>query len=501
MKRRLPDRIQNGTALAFLFCLILSSCTPSAAPIKSYDVPVEPLMGDWLGHRVTSTGAVIPIAAQFVPLGGKKYQVSLHTRFDSRDPNRMTYEVHLDGDRILLPDHPEWKGTMGSGKIYGETTMEEAKTIQLQRLVRTSPNLGATPPVGAIILFDGKESRNWEQVGKVPGLVSLANILGGNDRVGYIRTEFSCPNAEDAVLEIGSDDGVKAWLNGTVVDSKNVSRGLMPGEDKVNVRLQSGKNTLMLKVTQGGGGWGACVRIVDGQRKPLTSINPRTEDGYITEWSVAGPFMLPGKTGAALFDEVFPPENFGTDVSLWKPAQAISGESSMAWELVDGAMEVTPGTGSIVTRQKFTDFQLHLEFRTPFMPEARGQARGNSGVYLQGRYEVQVLDSYGLAGEDNECGGIYKVAAPRVNMCAPPGQWQSYDVTFQAPRYDGDGKKLGNAVATIRHNGVIIHENLEIPGPTGGALDEATEKPGGICLQDHGDRVQYRNIWLVERHR
>lgn len=188
----------------------------------------------------------------------------------------------------------------------------------------------------------------------------------------------------------------------------------------------------------------------------------------------------------------------GTNFAPWEPVKAGQQDRAVAWKIVGGAMQVTAGTGSIVTRQKFTDFQLHLEFRTPFMPKERGQARGNSGVYLQGRYEIQVLDSYGLDGADNECGGIYKVAPPRVNMCAPPGQWQSYDITWRAPRFDEKGEKTGNARVTAIHNGVIIHDNLEIPGPTGGALDENVQAPGGIYLQDHGNPVEYRNIWIVD---
>jgi len=155
-------------------------------------------------------------------------------------------------------------------------------------------------------------------------------------------------------------------------------------------------------------------------------------------------------------------------------------------------MEVEPRTGSIVTKKKFTDFKLHAEFRLPFMPDKQGQARANSGVYLQGRYEVQVLDSYGLEGLDNECGGIYKVGKPLVNMCAPPTQWQTYDITFHAPKA---GKP---ARATVVHNGVTIQDEIELPGPTGGALDPNVKEPGGIYLQDHGNRMQFRNIWLVE---
>jgi len=168
------------------------------------------------------------------------------------------------------------------------------------------------------------------------------------------------------------------------------------------------------------------------------------------------------------------------------------------WKLAGGAMEVKPGSGSIITRKGFADVKLHLEFRTPFMPEARGQGRGNSGVYLQGRYEVQVLDSYGLEGRDNECGGIYSVAPPLVNMCAPPTQWQTYDITFRVPRFDSTGKKKQDAYMTVIHNGVKIHNNVKVSKATTAAPGRGVTQRGGIYLQNHGNRVQYRNIWLVE---
>ncbi len=150
------------------------------------------------------------------------------------------------------------------------------------------------------------------------------------------------------------------------------------------------------------------------------------------------------------------------------------------------------------SKRNFTNFFVHLEFLLPFRPEARGQERGNSGVYLQDRYEVQVLDSFGLKGEDNECGGIYTQAKPLVNMCFPPLVWQTYDIDFTAAKYDENGKKIKNAVTTIKHNGVVIHENLELKGPTGGGKKE-DPSGGQLQLQGHGNPVFYRNVWIIEK--
>ncbi|RCS46280.1 DUF1080 domain-containing protein [Bremerella cremea] len=150
------------------------------------------------------------------------------------------------------------------------------------------------------------------------------------------------------------------------------------------------------------------------------------------------------------------------------------------------------------SKEKFGDHTMHLEFRTPFKPEARGQGRGNSGVYIQSRYECQVLDSFGLSGEDNECGGIYKVSQPKVNMCYPPLTWQTYDIDFTAAKYDAEGKKTDNARVTIKQNGVVIHEDLELPQETPGRHKESPEKDA-LYLQGHGNPVVFRNIWVVEK--
>lgn len=147
---------------------------------------------------------------------------------------------------------------------------------------------------------------------------------------------------------------------------------------------------------------------------------------------------------------------------------------------------------------QFRDFYIHLEFRLPYMPEARGQARGNSGYYMQGRYEVQMLDSFGLEGLDNECGGIYKVARPDVNMCLPPLTWQTYDVDFTAARFDESGNRTRPAHARVWHNGVLIHDR-ELALTAGGPVNTESADPGPVYLQDHGNPVRYRNIWVVPR--
>jgi len=168
----------------------------------------------------------------------------------------------------------------------------------------------------------------------------------------------------------------------------------------------------------------------------------------------------------------------------------------------DGEKKVTKDgllMQGLTSTATFGDFTLHVEFRLPFQPGASGQGRGNSGVYMQGRYEVQVLDSFGLEGRDNECGGIYSVKAPDLNMCFPPLTWQTYDIDFTAARFDAAGRKSANARMTVKHNGVVIHKDVEVPKSTTAAPKGEGKDNGPIYIQDHGNPVRYRNIWLVEK--
>ena len=182
----------------------------------------------------------------------------------------------------------------------------------------------------------------------------------------------------------------------------------------------------------------------------------------------------------------------GSNLNAWTQRDR---RSAPKWKLLPGGVTEVSG-GDIMSKEKFGNCKIHLEFKLPYMPTSFGQARANSGVYPIGRYEIQVLYSYGLEGYDNECGGIYTISRPLVNACAPPLQWQSYDITFKMARFDAAGKKTANARVTVIHNGVTVQDNTEIPHVTGGAVNDQENEPDGIDLQDHGNPVQYRNIWV-----
>jgi hypothetical protein len=188
----------------------------------------------------------------------------------------------------------------------------------------------------------------------------------------------------------------------------------------------------------------------------------------------------------------------GKDLSKWQHKDG----SAAKWKVESGYFEVVPKTGEIRTREPFGDCQLHVEFREPTPPVGESQERGNSGVFLHGLYEVQVLDSYeNRTYADGQASALYGQFPPLVNASRPPGQWQWYDIVFHGPRFDKAGKVLRPARFTVFHNGVLTQDNVELTGPTAHKARppyQAGPDKLPLALQDHGVAVRYRNIWIRE---
>jgi len=188
----------------------------------------------------------------------------------------------------------------------------------------------------------------------------------------------------------------------------------------------------------------------------------------------------------------------GTDLAKWVHANG----TSAGWIVRDGYFEVRPGAGNLTTRDSFGDAQLHVEWASPTPAKGKGQDRGNSGVFLMGRYEVQVLDSYtNQTYPDGQAGAVYGQFPPLVNASRPPGAWQSYDILFHGPRFDSSGRLLQPATMTVLHNGVLVQDHVTLSGPTGHHARppyEAHPVKLPITLQDHAHPVRFRNIWIRE---
>lgn len=187
----------------------------------------------------------------------------------------------------------------------------------------------------------------------------------------------------------------------------------------------------------------------------------------------------------------------GKDLSKWESANG----GPAKWKVEDGHMEVVPKSGSIQTKGKFADFQMHIEFATPSKVEGEGQHRGNSGILFNGMYELQVLNCYeNKTYPDGQCGALYGQIPPLVNASKPPGEWQTYDIVFESPRWDKSGKLVKKAAITVLHNGVLLHNHREFQGTTphrkNGDYSKVHPPEVFIQLQDHGNPMRFRNIWL-----
>ncbi len=228
------------------------------------------------------------------------------------------------------------------------------------------------------------------------------------------------------------------------------------------------------------------------QGQPRESLDPK-----VTEvWDLKPKKITAGASmGEAPSDAIILFD--GKDLSKWS---TLSGADAK-WEIKEGAITAVKGAGDIKTKQTFGDVQLHIEWRSPATVEGEGQGRGNSGIFLQERYELQVLDSYESQTYSNgQAGSIYKQAIPLVNACRKPGEWQSYDVVYTAPRFSDNGRVITPAYITVLHNGVVIQNNYQITGPSEykGLPVYQPHAKASIKLQDHGSPVSYRNIWVRE---
>lgn len=214
------------------------------------------------------------------------------------------------------------------------------------------------------------------------------------------------------------------------------------------------------------------------------------------QWEPLPPLVTPGKGNLPPSDAIVLFN--GEDLSEWETGK---GETA-PWKVKKGSMTVVPKSGGIQTKRSFGSCQLHIEWKTPAKISGNGQGRGNSGIFLMGRYEVQVLDSYNNTTYSNgQAGSIYKQHIPLVNASRAPGEWQSYDIIFMAPSFYPDGSVKEPATVTVFHNGVLIQNHVEIAGTTvfiGKPSYEPHPDKLPINLQDHGNPVSFRNIWIRE---
>jgi len=293
------------------------------------------------------------------------------------------------------------------------------------------------------------------------------------------------------------DDGIQGLYAGTLGGAKAEAKVVGLKDKTYKVILTAGEGAGAVKVELNGKLEGGKVVLAGAAGETGTIA-----DKKLTGEAKAGKFELTYTVPKSPTDGAKPPA--GAVILLaFEPGKTPSLD---AWSDMKGgpALWIPQDDGSILvkggnikTKKDFTNVRLHVEFRCPYMPAGTGQGRGNSGVYLQSRYEVQVLDSFGLAPKDNECGGIYSVSSPKVIASFPPCVWQTYDITFRAPKV-ADGKIVEPAVATVVHNGVAIHENVKIDHVTTAGVSGPIVSPAPLMLQDHGNPVRYRNIWLEE---
>ncbi len=280
-------------------------------------------------------------------------------------------------------------------------------------------------------------------------------------------------------------------LQSTATPSSSASYGLQVialGDQKFTA-------TLLFGGLPGNGAWSSSQRVtLDGQRDADRLVLQGQEWTVEIQDRVARVLQAPGGWTGSLTHVTRRSQREGAP-PLPGAYVLFDGRATGAFKdakVIDGLLQ--SGTDLVPL---YKDYLLHVEFLVPYMPRSNSQARGNSGVYLQSRYEIQILDTFGREGLANECGGLYKQRAPDLNMAFPPLSWQTYDITFHSARFDSCGRKTHNARLTVLHNGVVVHQDIEIQAKTGAGQPEAPHLLP-IKLQDHGNPIQFKNIWLMD---
>ena len=228
----------------------------------------------------------------------------------------------------------------------------------------------------------------------------------------------------------------------------------------------------------------------------LTNLFSQKEPEATEVWYPEARVVTPAENNQAPSDAIVLFD--GKDLKEWN---SINNNAAAEWKVADDCMTVVKGKGNIKTKREFGDIQLHLEWRAPAVIEGEGQGRGNSGVFFQERYEVQVLDNYeNKTNSNGQAGSIYKQSIPLVNACKKPDEWQTYDIIFTAPKFNKDGIRVSPAFLTVIHNGVLIQNHVEVKGTTEyiGQPKNVAHGKASIMLQDHSNPVSYRNIWVRE---
>jgi hypothetical protein len=441
---------------------------------------VDPLMGIYEG-AFTRGGEKIPAEAKAIPRGNGAYEVVLRAPPESAGAPEVSLTLRSpELERVPIPVHVDCDGrTPGVRYAYYHGRWSAL------------PEFSALTPVRE-------------------GVMDAIRIepRDRNDEFGFLYTGYlKIERAGRHVFFTASDDGSRLFIGDTLVVDNDGLHGVQVRSGAIE--LEPGMHPVTVQYFECDGGEALEVWYAP----PAADVLPTVSGGGLdTAWTGVwrdDRFIVTAENPARGRFELRRVERTSPTLGRRPPPEAVvllppgpDGRPVMdAWTnpswrpLPDGSMEV--GKGDIHTRQAFGDAEIHLEFMLPYEPEKLGQSRGNSGVYVQSRYELQVLDSFGLGPAANQCGGIYNLAVPLADACLPPLTWQTYDIVFRAPRFAADGALVKPArFEQVRLNGVLIHENVELPRATQSSTGGDHVPAAPLMLQDHGSPVRYRHIWI-----